>query len=56
MPISYPSLSIKLENDLPDPPLDLSFNSLEKKVIQQFKDQISVQQISKELDLSIRSL
>ncbi|PWU14862.1 MAG: hypothetical protein C5B45_03685 [Chlamydiae bacterium] len=48
-PHSLPPLSMKSESDLPDQPLDLSFNSL---VIQQFKDQISVQQISKELGLS----
>lgn len=53
MSTSQSYLPIKLENDIADQPLDLSFNSLEKKVIQQFKDQISVQQISKELDLSI---
>ena len=46
-------LPIKLENDIADQPLDLSFNSLKEKVIQKFEDQISVQQISEELDLSI---
>ena len=46
-------LPTKLENDDSDQLLDLSFSSLGKKVIQQFKDQISIQQISKELNLSI---
>ncbi|QZA59234.1 hypothetical protein [Candidatus Rhabdochlamydia porcellionis] len=57
MSIPYPCYSsplpIKLENGIVNQPLDLSFNSLEKKAIQQFKDKISIQQISKELDLSI---
>lgn len=52
-PYYSPLFPIKQENDPTDQPLDLSFNSLEKKVIQQFKDQISIQQISKRLNLSI---
>ncbi|MEK7340183.1 MAG: hypothetical protein WBD50_05985 [Candidatus Rhabdochlamydia sp.] len=43
-------LLIKLEND--HQPLDLSLTPLEKKVIQQFKDQIPIIHISKNLNLS----
>lgn len=55
MSIFYPYHlpSFPLENNLSNQPLDLSSRTLEKKVIQQFKDQVPIQQISKKLDLSI---
>lgn len=46
----------KLEDNIADQPLDLSLNTLEKIVIQQFKNQISVQRISKNLNLSINKI
>ncbi len=56
-PYYMTSLPIKLENDVShDEPLDLSFKPLEKKVIQQFRDQISVQRISKNFNLNINEI
>ena len=49
-PTSFP---IHLEHNTPDQPLDLSLSPLEKKIIQTFKDTISIHEISKDFKLNV---
>ncbi len=54
-PYHLPSFLIS-ENDISAQPLDLSLSTLEKRVMQQFNDQVPIEKISQKLDTSIPAI